>query len=65
VLIEADLRAADLRCADLLGADLRGARLQGADLDQALFLTTAQVRSARGDRRTRLPVTVRRPEHWL
>jgi uncharacterized protein YjbI with pentapeptide repeats len=62
VLIGADLRNADLRCADLLGADLRGARLEGADLDQALFLTITQVNSARGDGRTRLPVTVRRPE---
>jgi uncharacterized protein YjbI with pentapeptide repeats len=47
LLIGADLRDADLRRADLTGADLRGADLRGADLSGALFLTAAQLRSAR------------------
>jgi hypothetical protein len=64
LLIGADLRGADLRLADLIGADLRGAVLVGADLTGALFLTQAQVDSARGDAATRLPPTLRRPAHW-
>jgi hypothetical protein len=63
-LIGADLRDADLRTADLVGADLRGADLRGADLTGALFVTQAQLESARGDARTRLPRHLRRPSHW-
>src|SRR3954454_1318684 len=63
-LIGADLRDADLRTADLVGADLRGADLRGADLTGALFLTQAQLESARGDARTRLSRHLRRPSHW-
>jgi uncharacterized protein YjbI with pentapeptide repeats len=47
LLIGTDLRAADLRCADFTGADLRGADLRDADLTGALFLTAAQLGSAR------------------
>ncbi|MGY1808709.1 pentapeptide repeat-containing protein [Blastococcus sp. SYSU D00669] len=64
-LIGADLRDADLRRADLLGADLRGADLRGADLTGALFLTQAQLDSARGGTSTRLPGRLRRPLHWV
>ncbi|GBF75095.1 hypothetical protein PA598K_03478 [Paenibacillus sp. 598K] len=63
-MIAADLRDADLRSADLLGADLRDADLRGADLRDSLFLTRLQVRSAKGDARTRLPAGLERPEHW-
>ena len=63
-LIGADLTGADLRLADLLGADLRGAELAGADLSTSLFLTPAQLASARGNRRTRLPRTTVRPNSW-
>jgi hypothetical protein len=64
VLTAADLRNARLERADLTGADLRDARLEGADLTGALFLTDAQLRSTRGDGRTRLPVGATRPAHW-
>jgi uncharacterized protein YjbI with pentapeptide repeats len=47
LLIGADMRGADLRRADFTGADLRGADLRDADLTGALFLTAAQLRSAR------------------
>ncbi|GAB3064986.1 pentapeptide repeat-containing protein [Intrasporangium mesophilum] len=47
LLIAADLRASDLRWADLLGADLRDADLRGARLEGAIFLTPAQLASAR------------------
>ncbi len=63
-LIAADLRGVDLALADLTGADLRGADLSGSDLRDALFLVQSQVDSARGDRRTRVPVSLRRPAHW-
>jgi hypothetical protein len=63
-LIAADLRGADLRGADLLGADLRDAHLQGSDLTGGLFVTQAQLDSARGDADTRLSPQHRRPAHW-
>lgn len=64
VLVGADLRGADLRRADVIGADLRGADLSGADLGGALFLTTSQLASARGDAATRLPAGLEPPAHW-
>lgn len=65
LLIAADLSGADLRYADFIGADLRDADLSGADLRGSLFLTQAQIDSARGDGSTRLPPRFRIPEHWL
>ncbi|MBU7600730.1 pentapeptide repeat-containing protein [Streptomyces sp. P38-E01] len=64
LLVAANLRHADLRGADLIGADLRGADLCGANLAGALFLTQAQLDSARGDADTVLPVALARPAHW-
>lgn len=64
LLIAADLRQADLRGADLLGADLRDADLRGADLRDALFLVQPQLDAARGDRATRIPDALERPQHW-
>jgi hypothetical protein len=63
-LIGADLTGARLRLTDLIGADLRDADLSGADLSEALFLTQAQLNSARGDASTRLPARLARPSHW-
>jgi uncharacterized protein YjbI with pentapeptide repeats len=63
-LIGADLRGADLRLADFTGADLRGVTLGGADLTGALFLTQAQLGTARGDATTVLPSGRVRPGHW-
>ncbi len=63
-LVGADLRGADLALADFTGADLRGADLGGADLGGTLFLVQSQLDSARGDRATVLPQTLRRPDHW-
>lgn len=64
VLLGADLRGVDLTRADLGGADLRAARLGGADLSGALFLRPAQLSSAAGDGRTRLPTGWDRPPTW-
>jgi hypothetical protein len=63
-LTAADLRRAQLQGADLTGADLRDTRLEGADLTGALFVTDAQLRSARGNGATRLPAGSARPAHW-
>jgi len=63
-LIGADLRGADLTNADLTGADLRNADLSDADLAGSIFLTQAQLDSARGDTATKLPAVFTRPGHW-
>jgi uncharacterized protein YjbI with pentapeptide repeats len=64
-LIAADLRGADLRAADLIGADFRDADLSGADLTESIFLTQAQLNSAKGDASTKLPPSLAIPSHWL
>ncbi|WP_020621216.1 pentapeptide repeat-containing protein [Paenibacillus daejeonensis] len=64
LMLAADLRNADLRSADWIGADLRDADLRGADLSGSVFLTRMQLRSAKGDARTRLPAGLERPSHW-
>lgn len=63
-LIAADLSGADLRRADWTGADLRDTQLAGADLSGSLFLTQAQLNAAQGDASTRLPPSLRHPQHW-
>ncbi|MFD4704627.1 pentapeptide repeat-containing protein [Gottfriedia sp. NPDC058432] len=63
-LIAADLNGADLRGSDLIGADLRDTNLSGADLTGSIFLTQAQINSAKGDYHTRIPATLKRPSHW-
>jgi uncharacterized protein YjbI with pentapeptide repeats len=65
LLIASDLRGADMRSTDLIGADLRDADLTGANLKGSIFLTQVQVNSAKGDRNTILPQSLRVPEHWL
>lgn len=65
LLIAANLRSADLRYADFIGADLRDADLSGANLTSSIFLTQAQVNSAKGSKATRLPWYVQAPAHWL
>lgn len=63
-LIAADLRGVDLSGADLIGADLRDADLRGADLTDSIFLTQAQINTARGDSDTKLPMSLTRPTYW-
>ena len=64
LLVGADLRGADLTLADLTGADLRAADLADADLATALFVVQPQLESAKGNRSTALPGSLRRPDHW-
>jgi uncharacterized protein YjbI with pentapeptide repeats len=63
-LIATDLHGADLRAADFIGADLRDTDLSGADLTGSIFLTQAQLNSAKGDALTKLPPMLNRPVHW-
>ncbi|WP_257968025.1 pentapeptide repeat-containing protein [Peribacillus deserti] len=53
-----------MRSADLIGADLRDADLSGADLTGSIFLTQAQINSAKGSAHTKLPPRLHTPEHW-
>jgi uncharacterized protein YjbI with pentapeptide repeats len=64
LLIAADLQEADLRVCDFIGADMRDADLSGANLEGSFFLTQAQINSANGNDRTRLPSSLKRPKHW-
>jgi uncharacterized protein YjbI with pentapeptide repeats len=64
LLIGANLTAADLTLADVTGADVRDTDFSGANLAYSLFLTQAQLEAAKGDTRTRLPITLDRPRHW-
>lgn len=63
-LIAADLRGVDLSGADLIGADLRDTDLRGANLRDSIFLTQAQINTAKGDCDTKLPILLTRPTHW-
>jgi len=65
LLIAANLTNADLRRVDFIGADLRDADLSHADLTDCIFLTQSQVNSAKGNRSTKLPSYVKKPDHWL
>lgn len=64
LLIAADLRDNELVGTDVIGADFRDADIRGANLAASLFLTQAQVNSAKGDRNTKLPAWLIRPAHW-
>jgi uncharacterized protein YjbI with pentapeptide repeats len=64
-LIAADLRGVDLSGTDLIGADMRDADLRGTNLKDSIFLTQAQINTAKGDSETKLPISVTRPAYWL
>lgn len=64
-LIAANLRDVDLSFTDLIGADLRDADLSGANLSRSIYLTQAQINTAKGDMSTRLPKNLIRPESWI
>lgn len=63
-LIAADLRGVDLSFTDLIGADLRDTDIRGADLSNSIFITQAQINSAKGDDNTGLPISLVRPSSW-
>jgi uncharacterized protein YjbI with pentapeptide repeats len=63
-LIAANLRGVDLSGADFIGADLRDADLSGANLTNSIFITQAQINTAKGDSQTKLPIRLVRPNYW-
>ena len=63
-LIAANLRGVDLSFTDLIGADLRDADLSGANLSKSIYLTQAQINTAKGDINTSLPQFLVRPASW-
>lgn len=64
LLIGANLQNADMRHTDLIGADFRDANLSGANLTGCIFLTQAQINSAKGSMSTKLPRAIVTPSHW-
>lgn len=64
-LIAANLSGVDLSFTDLIGADLRDADIKGANLSNSIYITQAQINSAKGDISTRLPKALIRPSHWV
>jgi uncharacterized protein YjbI with pentapeptide repeats len=63
-LIAANLSGVDLNGADFIGADLRDTNFSGADLTNSIFLTQAQINTAKGDFNTKLPKMLVRPSYW-
>jgi uncharacterized protein YjbI with pentapeptide repeats len=63
-LIAANLKDVDLSFTDLIGADLRDSDLSGANLSKSIYLTQAQINTAKGDMNTKLPNNLERPEGW-
>jgi len=63
-LIAANLSGTDLSGADLIGADLRDADLRGANLAECIFVTQAQINTAKGDADTKLPSSLTHPAYW-
>lgn len=64
LMIASTLQGVDFGSSNFLGADIRDALIQDADLSQCLFLTQAQVNSAKGNSSTKLPITCIQPKHW-
>lgn len=65
LLIASDLSGVNLSGTDFIGADLRDADLRGANLRESIFITQAQINSAKGDISTVLPTSIVRPSHWI
>lgn len=64
LLIATNLSNTDLSGANLIGADLRDANIKGANLENSIFITQVQVNSAKGDLKTKLPKSLKRPSYW-
>lgn len=63
-LIAANLRGVDLSGSDLIAADLRDADISGANLANSIFLTQAQINTAKGNSSTKLPMMLTCPNCW-
>lgn len=65
LLIAADFSGCSFSGANFLGTDMRDVNFKNADLREAVFLTQAQINSARGNANTLLPLYLTRPETWI
>ncbi len=63
-LRKSNLEGADLDGANLEEADLKDASLVGADLSESGRLQQEQIDEAKGDKKTKLPEDITRPESW-
>ncbi|QHI72717.1 pentapeptide repeat-containing protein [Aminipila terrae] len=64
LLIAANFEGCDLKQTNFLGADMRDVNLKNADLSESLFLTQMQINTALGNKLTKLPEYISRPETW-
>lgn len=64
VMIASNLQGIDFGSSNFLGTDIRDALIQDTDLSKCLFLTQAQINSAKGNSGTKLPKIVKQPKHW-
>ena len=49
---------------NFISSDLRKINLRGANLTNSIFITQAQINSAKGDANTRLPTSLIHPAYW-
>lgn len=64
LLIGANLQNVDLSGVIIIGADMRDTDIRGCNLENTMFLTQAQINSAIGNSKTKLPVFIDRPSYW-
>ncbi len=60
----ANLSGANLSGTDLYDANLEGANFSGVDLTKIRWLTQKNINKAKGDKKTKLPDDIIRPESW-
>ncbi len=64
LLMGANLQNVDLSGVIIIGADMRDIDIRGCNLENTMFLTQAQINSAIGNSKTKLPVFIDRPSYW-
>lgn len=64
LLIGANLQNQDLSGAIIIGADMRDSDIRGCNMENTMYLTQAQINSARGNSKTKLPPFIERPSYW-
>ncbi len=63
-LIGASLEGCSLKGANFLGTDTRDLQVKNTDLSNSYFLTQIQINSTLGNKNTKIPLYLTRPEHW-
>ncbi len=65
LMIAANFTGCSLKKTNFLGADIRDANLKDTNLSESIFLTQMQINSANGNKNTKLPGSLCRPESWI